>query len=96
MFALLMRIASSTAITLIMRFSDKKTSNNMAMFMANYAVCSCLSYYYMTGAGTQVFQNAEGIGFTIGIGLISGIWYLASFLFMQWNMRENGVVLQLS
>ena len=93
MFALLMRIASSTAITLIMRFSDKKTSNNMAMFMANYAVCSCLSYYYMTGAGTQVFQNAEGIGFTIGIGLISGIWYLASFLFMQWNMRENGVVL---
>lgn len=93
MFALLMRIASSTAITLIMRFSDKKTSNNMAMFMANYAVCSCLSYYYMTGAGTQVFQNAEGIGFTIGIGLISGIWYLAAFLFMQWNMRENGVVL---
>lgn len=88
-----MRIASSTAITLIMRFSDKKTSNNMAMFMANYAVCSCLSYYYMTGAGTQVFQNAEGIGFTIGIGLISGIWYLAAFLFMQWNMRENGVVL---
>ena len=65
----------------------------MAMFMANYAVCSCLSYYYMTGAGTQVFQNAEGIGFTIGIGLISGIWYLAAFLFMQWNMRENGVVL---
>ena len=88
-----MRIASSTAITLIMRFSDKKTSNNMAMFMANYAVCSCLSYYYMTGAGTQVFRNAEGIGFTIGIGLISGIWYLAAFLFMQWNMRENGVVL---
>ena len=88
-----MRIASSTAITLIMRISDKKTSNNMAMFMANYAVCSCLSYYYMTGAGTQVFQNAEGIGFTIGIGLISGIWYLAAFLFMQWNMRENGVVL---
>ena len=65
----------------------------MAMFMPNYAVCSCLSYYYMTGAGTQVFQNAEGIGFTIGIGLISGIWYLAAFLFMQWNMRENGVVL---
>ena len=65
----------------------------MAMFMANYAVCSCLSYYYMTGAGTQVFQNAEGIGFTIGIGLISGVWYLVGFLFMQWNMRENGVVL---
>lgn len=93
MFALLMRIASSTAITLIMRFSDKKTSNNMAMFMANYAVCSCLSYYYMAGTGTSVFANAEGSSFTIGIGLISGIWYLVGFLFMQWNMRENGVVL---
>ena len=93
MFALLMRIASSTAITLIMRFSDKKTSNNMAMFMANYAVCSCLSYYYMAETGTPVFASAEGSSFTIGIGLISGVWYLVGFLFMQWNMRENGVVL---
>lgn len=93
MFALLMRIASSTAITLIMRFSDKKTSNNMAMFMANYAVCSCLSYYYMAANGVSVFSGAEGSSFTIGIGLISGVWYLVGFLFMQWNMRENGVVL---
>ncbi len=91
MFALLMRIASSTAITLIMRFSDKKTSNNMAMFMANYAVCSLLSYYYM--GGIPIFPNESGSSFTIGIGVISGIWYLVGFLFMQWNMRENGVVL---
>ncbi len=91
MFALFMRIASSTVITLIMRFSDKKTSNNMAMFMANYAVCSILSYYYM--GGIPVFVQEEGLGFTVGIGIISGIWYLVSFLFMQWNMRENGVVL---
>lgn len=91
MFALLMRIASSTAITLIMRFSDKKTSNNMAMFMANYAVCSFLSYYYM--GGTPVFAKEPGLSFTVIIGVISGIWYLVGFVFMQWNMRENGVVL---
>lgn len=93
MFALLMRIASSTAITLIMRFSDKKTSNNMAMFMANYAVCSLLSYYYMFMGGVPAFANEPGLGFTVGIGVISGVWYLVGFLFMQWNMRENGVVL---
>ena len=86
-----MRIASSTAITLIMRFSDKKTSNGMAMFMANYAVCSLLSYFYM--GSTPVFASEPGIGFTLGIGAISGVWYLVGFLFMQWNMRENGVVL---
>ena len=93
MFALLMRIASSTMITLIMRFTDKKTSNNMAMFMANYAVCSCLSYFYMNQAGVPAFANEPGLGFTVGIGIISGIWYLVGFLFMQFNMRENGVVL---
>ena len=63
MLALLMRIASSTAITLIMRFSDKKTSNNMAMFMANYAVCSVLSYVYM--GGTPVFADVPGLSFTV-------------------------------
>ena len=93
MFALLMRIASSTVITLIMRFTDKKTSNNMAMFMANYAVCSCLSYFYMHQAGVPAFANEPGLGFTVTIGIISGIWYLVGFLFMQFNMRENGVVL---
>ena len=91
MFALLMRIASSTVITLIMRFSDKKTSNNMAMFMANYAVCSLLSYFFM--GGIPVFPNEPGSSFTLTIGAISGVWYLVGFLFMQWNMRENGVVL---
>ena len=91
MFALFMRIASSTAITLIMRFSDKKTSNNMAMFMANYAVCSLLSYYFM--GGIPIFADEPGLGFTLGIGAISGVWYLVGFLFMQFNMRENGVVL---
>ena len=88
-----MRIASSTVITLIMRFTDKKTSNNMAMFMANYAVCSCLSYFYMFQAGVPAFANEPGLGFTVTIGIISGIWYLVGFLFMQFNMRENGVVL---
>ena len=63
----------------------------MAMFMANYAVCSLLSYYYM--GGVPIFASEPGIGFTLGIGAISGIWYLVGFLFMQWNMRENGVVL---
>lgn len=91
MLALFMRIASSTAITLIMRYSDKKTSNNMAMFMANYMVCSCLSYFYM--GDVTVFTSEPGIGFTVGLGVLSGILYLAGFFFMQWNMRENGVVL---
>ena len=91
MFALLMRIASSTAITLIMRYSDKKTSNNMAMFVANYAVCSLLSLLYM--GDTPIFANETGLSFTLTIGVISGVWYLVGFLFMQWNMRENGVVL---
>ncbi len=91
MLALLLRIASSTVITLIMRFSDKKLSNNMAMFVANYAICSCLSYYYM--GGIPIIPAEAGIRFTLGLGLISGVLYLVGFLFMQWNMRENGVVL---
>lgn len=90
MFALFLRIASSTAITLIMRFSDRKTSNNMAMFMANYAVCSFLSYFYM--GGIPVFPAESGAQFALFLGFLSGVLYLVSFLFMQWNMIQNGVV----
>jgi len=54
-------------------------------------VCSFLSYYYMDG--TPVFAKEQGLSFTVIIGVISGIWYLVGFVFMQWNMRENGVVL---
>ena len=91
MLYLLLAIVSSTLITLFMRLGEGKIRNNMAMFTVNYLICVVMSRISM--GKMDLFTNAEGIHVAVGLGLFSGIMYLVSFVFMQWNMRKNGVVL---
>ena len=91
MLYLLLAIVSSTLITLFMRLGEGKIRNNMAMFTVNYLICVVMSRISM--GKMDLFTNAEGIRVAVGLGLFSGIMYLVSFVFMQWNMRKNGVVL---
>ena len=91
MLYLLLAIVSSTLITLFMRLGEGKIRNNMAMFTVNYLICVVMSRISM--GNMDLFTNAEGIHVAVGLGLFSGIMYLVSFVFMQWNMRKNGVVL---
>ena len=91
MLYLLLAIVSSTLITLLMRCGEGKIRNNMAMFTVNYLICVVMSRISM--GNMDLFTNAEGIHVAVGLGLFSGIMYLVSFVFMQWNMRKNGVVL---
>ena len=91
MLYLLLAIVSSTLITLLMRCGEGKIRNNMAMFTVNYLICVVMSRISM--GKMDLFTNAEGIHVAVGLGLFSGIMYLVSFVFMQWNMRKNGVVL---
>lgn len=91
MLYLLLAIVSSTLITLLMRCGEGKIRNNMAMFTVNYLICVVMSRISM--GKMDLFTNAEGIRVAVGLGLFSGIMYLVSFVFMQWNMRKNGVVL---
>ena len=91
MLYLLLAIVSSTLITLFMRLGEGKIRNNMAMFTVNYLICVVMSRISM--GDMDLFTSAEGIHVAVGLGLFSGIMYLVSFVFMQWNMRKNGVVL---
>lgn len=63
----------------------------MGMFVVNYLICTICSYYYM--GDVKLFESAPGIGFTVFLGILSGILYLGSFMLLQWNIRANGVVL---
>jgi len=91
MFYLLLAIISSTLITLFMRLGEGKIRNNMGMFMTNYLICVVMSRISM--GDMKLFTNEAGVRVAVGLGLFSGIMYLVSFVFMQWNMRKNGVVL---
>lgn len=93
MIYLLLAIACSVMISITMRISEKHVKNEMAMFMANYAICTVLSFLNMQDK-TQMagLMNGSG-GLTIGLGVISGILYLVSFVFLKVNMKHNGIVM---
>ncbi len=91
MLFLLLAITSSTLISILMRYSENYIKNQMAMFTTNYAICSALSLYYVQWGESGLLGNEPGT--VLGIGLISGVLFLASFVFLKFNMEHNGIVL---
>ena len=91
MVYLILAIVSSALVSLTMRASEKKVKNNISMLAANYLMCLLLGGLYTGEAG--LFPAAEGLNAALLLGAISGVFYLASFMLLQWNIRVNGVVL---
>ncbi len=91
MLYLMLAIASSVMVSVCMRLSQKHVTNEMGMFMANYAVCILLSVVFMNQSAD--YGIAQSVIFMIGLGILSGILYLVSFVFLKFNMQHNGIVL---
>lgn len=91
MIYLTLAIVSSMAVAVVMRLSEKRIRNNISMLASNYLMCSVLAGLYAGGLWGGFAQ--EGIGFAAGLGLVSGVFYLSSFMLYQWNIRVNGVTL---
>ena len=91
MLNLILAIASSALVSLTMRFSENKTKNSLAMLAVNYVMCTFLAWAY-TGFG-RFFPVEPGRHITSILGGINGVLYLAGFVLLQRNVRENGVVL---
>lgn len=91
MFNLLLAVFSSALVSVTMRFSESKVKNNIGMLCVNYLMCLILAWGY-TGFADW-FPGKAGLGFALSIGAINGILYLAGFVLLQINIRNNGVVL---
>lgn len=91
MIYLALAIISSALISILMRCGERKIKNNMAMFLLNYIVCGGLSFLFMDRR--QLSWAGEGLTVDAGLGVISGVLYLVSFVLLQLNIRKNGVVL---
>lgn len=89
MIFLLLSIISSSLISIFMRFGETHAKHKTGILTANYITCIILS-------GASALMNgfgAEGIGFSAGLGFVTGVLYLLSLLFIQINISKNGVVL---
>lgn len=91
MLYLVLAVLSSVLVSIIMRISGKHARNNLTMLAANYLMCSAMALYY-TG-DVHLFPQENGLSFALVLGIVSGIFYLGSFIMLQWNTHTNGVVL---
>jgi len=91
MIYLILAVVSSMLVSVCMRLSEGKAKNNISMLAVNYAMCTVMSLFY--AGSVHLFPKESGLGFALGLGLVSGAMYLGSFMLLQWNIRVNGVVL---
>lgn len=91
MIYLILAIISSAMISVLMRISEKYISNNVSLLAVNYVTCSVLAALYAGPA--QLIPSGNNATATLGLGAVSGIFFLSGFLMMQWNISKNGVVM---
>ena len=91
MISLLLAILSSAMIAVIMRLAQPRIDYPTGLLAGNYIVCSLLALILSI---SELPALASGsLGLPVGLGLLNGLLYLGSFALMQWNTRQNGVVL---
>lgn len=88
MFYLLLAIASSAMVSILMRLSGKRTSSDIGLLSVNYLMCTALSLLFAGG-----MEMGPLLHITAAMGAVNGVFYLAGFLLLQWNVKKNGVVL---
>lgn len=88
---LLLAFGSSALISIIMRMSSDKIHANRSMLAMNYCVCAFLGARYAKFDIWPAHEN--GFSLVLGLGFISGILFLVSFVLFQVNTKKNGVVL---
>ena len=92
MISLCLAILSSSLVSIIMRLSGKRITNNVGMLAMNYIVCTLLAG--ITGGFAELGQPvSDATGVVLAMSVFNGAVYLAGFVLMQISIRRNGVVL---
>ena len=91
MIYLLLAIASTSLVAIVMRISGKYLKSNLGMTFFNYVVCVFAAGVY-SGYDNLMPKTTE-LPFVLGLGVVTGVLYLAGLLLTQLNIQKNGVVL---
>jgi drug/metabolite transporter (DMT)-like permease len=92
MIYLLLAVCSSAFISVIMKAGEGRIKNNISALAVNYLTCLLLGIVYSAGSGTLIVDPVKG-RVTIILGLITGAFYVGSFILYQYNILKNGVVM---
>ncbi|MBF4694784.1 EamA family transporter [Fusibacter ferrireducens] len=96
MIYLILATICSASIVLLFKISN---SNRYVVSMMNYVIASCIAIYFIVTKNTLgVFEFSSdhseiGGKFVISIGILTGIFFLLSFIFYQKSVYESGASL---
>ena len=91
MIYLIFAVLCSAGVSVVMRFSVGHSENNLTMLTAGYFSCTVIALFHTIRGGSD-FNFHEACS-PVACGIIAGILLLAGFIFLQINVRLNGVVL---
>ena len=95
MHYLLLAMCCSALISIMMRCGETRIKNNISTLAVNYVVCLLLGLYYAAregGTGSIIASGQDGRQ-ALMMGLLNGVFYVGSFIMLQYNISKNGVVL---
>jgi len=90
MLFLILAILGSSALAIMMRLNEGRVQSKISMLAVNYITCMLLCGAYMR---FDLSLSAEGSTLTLGLGMITGVFYVLALIAMQANIRKNGVIL---
>ena len=85
MIYLVLAMLSSCMVSVCMRFAEKKSQYPLGLLASNYLICSIMAMIYC-----DQFQFSLGLG---AFGFLNGLAYLIAFILIQWNIRNNGMIM---
>lgn len=90
MIYLFCAIASSAAVSAVLRIGDRKCTGKYSRFAMNYLSAAVFSF--LTMQSREFVLDGSGM-FALGLGAVQGILYLLSLVSLQSSIRKNGVIL---
>ncbi len=96
MLYLIGSIVFAAMIAVVMKVGKAYIRSNSLVLAINYLSCFVLSFVFILAGRDghfSLFPSLEGLGFTIGLGIVAGLFYVAGYVLLQWNIAMNGAVL---
>lgn len=94
MINLLLAVFCSSSNSLIIKFSESKTTNKVSLLLVNYIVAVLFgSMLVVRGLGGL---DRSTLGMMPMFAVINGIFYVSAFLMLQLNIKKNGATVSAS
>jgi len=91
MIYLILAIFCSAMVAIAMRIAQPRVNHSTGFLAVNYLICSIFAFVLALPAFKNI--SSQSISFPLSLGIIESFIYFIGFVVMQWNIRQNGVVL---